>query len=73
LIFLKQTLVDITDEIIEMFDRCFMETYARARRNLDEFRKANSCQWRSKIPHFRRDKNPHVTILGINPRIGDYA
>jgi type I restriction enzyme M protein len=32
-----------------------------------------NCQWRSKIPHFRRDKNPHITILGINPRIGDYA
>jgi len=49
LIFLKQTLVDITDEIIEMFDRCFMETYARARRNLDEFRKANSRSTNEKI------------------------
>ncbi len=39
LLFLTQTLVDITDEIIDLFDRCFMDAYARARRNLDEFRK----------------------------------
>ena len=53
LVFLSQTAVDITDEIIEMFDRCFMETYARARRNLDDFRKSNS-----------RATNEKVVVLG---------
>ena len=32
----------------------------------------NYCQHRYRFPHFLRVKNPQLTILGINPRIGDY-
>lgn len=53
LLFLTQTLVDITDEIVDLFDRCFMDTYARARRNLDEFRKLSG-----------RSTNEKVILLG---------
>ncbi len=31
------------------------------------------CHWRSKIPHFRLDKIPQLTILGKIPRIVKYA
>lgn len=47
--FLTETAMDITDDIIEMFDRCFMETYARARRNLDEFRKLTGRSTNEKV------------------------
>jgi hypothetical protein len=47
--FLTETVMDITDDIIEMFDRCFMETYARARRNLDEFRKLTGRSTNEKV------------------------
>jgi TnpA family transposase len=49
LLFLTQTLVDITDEIVDLFDRCFMDTYARARRNLDEFRKLSGRSTNEKV------------------------
>ncbi len=49
LLFLTQTLIDITDEIIDLFDRCFMDTYARARRNLDDFRKLSSRSTNEKV------------------------
>lgn len=37
--FLRQTLVDVIDEAITMFDRCLADAYARSGRDLDEFRK----------------------------------
>ncbi len=36
--FLHQSLVDITDETIDQFDRCLAEAYARAGRDLEDFR-----------------------------------
>jgi TnpA family transposase len=38
--FLHQSLVDITDEAIDLFDRCLAEAYARARHDLEEFHNA---------------------------------
>jgi TnpA family transposase len=37
--FLAQSLVDITDETLDMFDRCLWETATRAERDLETFRK----------------------------------
>lgn len=37
--FMRQALVHITDELIDMFDRCLTETQARARRELKEYRR----------------------------------
>jgi hypothetical protein len=31
------------------------------------FPKKGRCQWRSKIPHFQRNKIPQLTIMGKNP------
>ena len=36
--FLHQSLVDVADETIDQFDRCLAEAYARAGRDLEEFR-----------------------------------
>lgn len=40
LAFLRQALEEITDETIDLYDRCLAEAYARARRDLDEFRRS---------------------------------
>jgi hypothetical protein len=36
--FLAQSLVDVTDDVIDMIDRCLTEAYARARRDGEAFR-----------------------------------
>ena len=36
--FLRQSLMDITDELIDVFDRCMSDSYARAKRDNKEFR-----------------------------------
>jgi hypothetical protein len=51
--FLRQSLVDITDELIDMFDRCLAEAYARAGRDLDEFRKSVAQATNEKVSLFR--------------------
>jgi len=38
LAFLRQSLIDIIDELIELFDRCLWDTYTRAKRENKEFR-----------------------------------
>ena len=38
--FLSQATEDVTDEIIDLFDRALTNSYARARRELDEFRRS---------------------------------
>jgi len=38
---LKQSLIDITDEIIEMYDRCLWECYTDAKDDLEAFEKAS--------------------------------
>jgi hypothetical protein len=38
--FLAQSLADITDETLDMFDRCLWETSTRAERDLETFRKS---------------------------------
>ena len=40
--FLVHCLATVTDEVIEMFDRCLAEAYARAGKDLEDFRKAIS-------------------------------
>jgi TnpA family transposase len=53
LAFLHQSLVDITDEAIDLFDGCLAETAARAGRELDEFRKAAAQTTHDKLRLFR--------------------
>jgi hypothetical protein len=47
--FLAQCLADVTDEVIEMFDRCLAEAYARAGRDLEAFRAAMAQATNEKV------------------------
>jgi hypothetical protein len=51
--FLSQTLADVTDEVIEMFDRCLAEAYARAGHDLEAFRTAMAQATNEKVYLFR--------------------
>ncbi len=52
--FLYQSLVDITDETMDMFDRCLAETDARSRGNLDEYRKSVARATNEKVKLFSK-------------------
>lgn len=59
--FLREAHTETTDEIIDLFDRCLMQADARARRELEEFRKGAA-----------RSTNEAVVLLGrIIDVIGD--
>jgi len=47
--FLSQALADVTDEVIEMFDRCLADAYARAGQDLEDFRKAMAHAMNEKV------------------------
>jgi hypothetical protein len=51
--FLSQALTEVTDEVIEMFDRCLAEAYARAGQDLEDFRKAMAQAKNEKVHLFR--------------------
>jgi TnpA family transposase len=51
--FLSQALADVTDEVIEMFDHCLAEAYARAGQDLEDFRKAMADATNEKVYLFR--------------------
>jgi TnpA family transposase len=53
LAFLHQSLIDLTDEALDVFDGCLAETAARAGRELDEFRKAAARTTHDKLRLFR--------------------
>jgi TnpA family transposase len=50
---LHQSLIDLTDEALDVFDGCLAETAARAGRELDEFRKAAARTTHDKLRLFR--------------------
>jgi TnpA family transposase len=66
LVFLHQCLVDITDEIIEMYDQCLSEAYAQARHDLERFRRDMARLTDEKVRLFR-DLGRAV----LNPQIED--
>jgi hypothetical protein len=51
--FLSQALTEVTDEVIEMFDRCLAEAYARAGQDLEDFRKTMAQATNEKVHLFR--------------------
>lgn len=51
--FLREAHTETTDEIVDLFDRCLMQADARARRELEEFRKSAA-----------RSTNEAVVLLG---------
>jgi hypothetical protein len=53
LAFVHQSLIDLTDEALDLFAGCLAETVARAGRELDEFRKAAAWTTHDKLQLFR--------------------
>ncbi len=53
LAFLHQAYREITDEVVDLFDRCLGRAYSRAARDLDEFRKGAARSANEKVVMFR--------------------
>ena len=51
--FLHQTLIDLTDEALDLFDRCLAEAYHRANRDLEDFRLSVARSTNEKVQLFR--------------------
>lgn len=66
LAFLQQSLVDITDEAVELFDRCVADVDRRAKRDLAEFRQRIARSTNIKI-HLLVD----VLDIVLDPAIPD--
>ena len=49
LCFGAQALVEITDELVDLFDRCLQTAYGRARRELDELRRSEARSTNEKV------------------------
>ena len=64
--FLSHALATVTDEVIEMFDRCLAEAYARAGQDLEDFRKAMAHATNEKVYLFRE-----MARAVLDPAIGD--
>ena len=64
--FLQQSLLEITDEVIDLFDRCLAEAYARAGRDRDDFRSSVAQSTNEKVQLFRE-----LARLVLDPTVGD--
>jgi TnpA family transposase len=64
--FLSQCLTTVTDDVIEMFDRCLAEAYARAGQDLEAFRKAMAQATNEKVHLFRE-----LARAVLDPAIAD--
>jgi TnpA family transposase len=64
--FLYQSLVEVTDEVIEMFDRCLADADARAEKDVQEFRLAMARATNEKVHLFRE-----LGRVILNPAIAD--
>src|SRR4030095_1798715 len=64
--FLSQALADVTDEVIEMFDRCLADAYARAGQDLEDFRKAMAHAMNETASLFRERARAF-----LDPAMGD--
>jgi hypothetical protein len=64
--FLYQALADVTDEVIEMFDRCLADAYARAGQDLKDFRTAMAQAANEKVHLFRE-----LARAVLDPAIAD--
>jgi len=49
LCFGAQAVVEITDELVDLFDRCLQAAYGRARRELDELRRSEARSTNEKV------------------------
>lgn len=64
---LKQSLIDLTDEIIEMFDQCLWGCYTDARKDLQTFQKSVARSMNEKLFLFRK-----IGQVLLNPQVPDW-
>jgi TnpA family transposase len=71
--FLAQTLVDVMDETIDLFDRCLAQSYAKAGRELEDFRKSVARATNEKVYLFQELASlildPSITDSELRPHI----
>lgn len=68
LAFLHQAYREITDEVVDLFDRCLGGAYSRAARDLDEFRKGAARSTNEKVLMFR-----DIGRIVLDPDVPDAA
>jgi TnpA family transposase len=66
LAFLRQMVEELTDEVIDLFDRCLGQAYSRAGRELDEFRRSVARATNEKVILFR-----DLGRLVLDPAVAD--
>ncbi len=64
--FLRQSVEEITDEVVDLYDRSLAQSYARAGRELDEFRLAIAKATNEKVLLFR-----DIGHLVLDPSVSD--
>lgn len=64
--FLRQSFIDITDEAIDMVDRCLAGAYTRAGRDLEEFRRSVARATNEKLMLFRE-----IGAVVLDPQVSD--
>ena len=64
--FLYQTLIDLTDEALDLFDRCLAEAYHRASRDLEDFRLSVARSTNEKVQLFRE-----IGRAVLDPKVKD--
>ncbi|WP_145279696.1 DUF4158 domain-containing protein [Tautonia plasticadhaerens] len=64
--FLYQTLIDLTDEALDLFDRCLAEAYHRAGRDLEDFRLSVARSTNEKVQLFRE-----IGRAVLDPKVKD--
>jgi TnpA family transposase len=64
--FLHQTLVDLTDEALDLFDHCLADAYHRARRDLEDFRLSVARSTNEKVRIFRE-----IGRVVLDPKVRD--
>ena len=64
--FLYQTLIDLTDEALDLFDRCLAEAYHRASRDLEDFRLSVARSTNEKVQLFRE-----IGRVVLDPEVKD--
>ncbi len=64
--FLRHSMEEITDELVELYDRCLAQSYSRAGRELDQFRLTNARATNQKVLLFRE-----IGRLVLDPSVSD--
>jgi TnpA family transposase len=71
--FVQQMLMEITDEVVDLFIRCLAETHGRARRDLQDFRQKEAVTFNDKVILLRQlgqvVLDPSVSDAQVRPDI----